>query len=162
MYKSENKYKELIGKDLGKTSWLKLTQNDLDTYSNLTYDHNFIHKKDAKKKGSPFGDPIAHGLLTLSMLPKMSYEITAKNADNFSLKYLKAPINYGFNNIRFINPVYVDNEIRAKFILKDAKKGNKKNSMRYVYNVTIETKHKDTGKINDCLVAEWVGMKVYR
>ena len=125
-------------------------------------DHNWIHKAGAGKKGSPFGDTIAHGLLTLSMLPRFVYEVSAKYGDQMSLKQIRSGVNYGFDKVRFIGPVFVDNKIRAKFKLKSAEKGKKKNSIKYIYEVTVETKNKNTGKISDVLYAEWCGMTLYR
>eukprot|EP01084_Bolivina_argentea_P194079 332957_1 len=155
------RFQNLIGKDLGASSWIELTQNDLDTFSTLTYDHNWIHKKDAGSKGSPFGDTIAHGLLTLSMLPQFKNEICTKYSEAISEQYKKNGVNYGFNKVRFLAPVYVNNKIRGKFKVKEAMKGKKFKSMRYVFEIIVQTKHKNTGEITDALYAEWVGMTIY-
>eukprot|EP01083_Nonionella_stella_P021266 58984_1 len=157
----ESKLQELVGSDLGASSWIKLTQKDLDTFSNLTVDHNFIHKKDAAKKGSPFGDPIAHGLLTLSMTTQCVYQINSKYTEELSLNQLKAPVNYGYDKVRFIGPVLVDNEIRARFKLKSVSKTKKRNAIKYIFEMMVETKNKNTGKITDVLFAEWCGMNIY-
>merc|ERR1740123_2238626 len=149
------RFKHLEGKDLGTSSWRTLGQKDLDTFSTLTFDHNWIHKSGAAAKGSPFGDTIAHGLLTLSMLPVFGYEVNAKYAHEMSFMQVKSGVNYGFDKIRFIGPVYVDSKIRAKFRMKLVERGKKKKSIKYIQEVTVETKHKTTGKISDVLIAEW-------
>eukprot|EP01083_Nonionella_stella_P254301 873997_1 len=110
MKEIEEKWNELVGIDLGTSTWITLTQKDLDTFSDLTVDHNWIHKKGAGKKGSPFGDTIAHGLLTLSMLLRFVYQVTAKYANDMSLNQIQSDVNYGFDKVRFIGPVFVDNQ----------------------------------------------------
>eukprot|EP00483_Globobulimina_turgida_P007321 UN07335 len=153
--------KEMEGKTLGITKWVTLTQKDLDIYSDLTNDHNWIHKAGAGKKGSPFGAPIAHGLLTLSLIPRFSYEIGAKNPDKYA-KYVKTPINYGYNKIRFIDPVLVDNQVRGKFVCKSILKGGKFKTIKSITTVIIQTKNKNTGKITDAVFAESIGLTVYK
>ena len=96
------------------------------------------------------------------MLPRFVYEINAKYTDQMSLKQIRSGVNYGFDKVRFIGPVFVDNTIRAKFKLKSAERGKKKNSMKYMFEVMVETKNKNTGKITDVLFAEWCGMTLYR
>eukprot|EP01083_Nonionella_stella_P256012 877967_1 len=135
--------KRMEGKTLGISEWVALTQKDLDTFSDLTYDHNWIHKKGAGKKGSPFGTPIAHGLLTLSLLPKFTYEVYGKyykeNPDKYA-KYVKTGINYGYNKVRFIDAVLVDNKVRAKIVCKSVSKGGKFKTIKGITTITIQTK----------------------
>mmetsp|Transcript_10394 Transcript_10394/g.15652 ORF Transcript_10394/g.15652 Transcript_10394/m.15652 type:complete len:203 (+) Transcript_10394:29-637(+) len=158
----EKLWMQLTGQDLGCSSWIKLTQKELDIFSNLTRDHNWIHKAGAGKKGSPFQDTIAHGLLTLSFLSAMVYEVNAKYANEMSLTQIKSMVNYGFDKIRFIGPVLVDNKIRGKFKLKSVGKGNKTNSIRFIFDVIVETMNKETGQITNVMYAEWCGLTIYR
>eukprot|EP00483_Globobulimina_turgida_P006482 UN06492 len=96
------------------------------------------------------------------MLPKFVYEVVVKYLDEMSLSQLKSNVNYGFDKVRFIGPVFVENQIRAKFKLKSASKGKKENSVKYVFDVLIETKNKNTGKLTDVVFTEWCGMNLYR
>ena len=142
---------------------MKITQKLIDNFSNTTYDDYWLHKSNAKDYGSPFNKSIAHGLLILSLLPKFKNDIGFNNKINKKYnKYIKNRFNYGFNKVRFISPVISDNQIRAKFILKNVTKGKKRNTIKFVFDTIVQNKHYQTDNIDNCLVAQWLSMIVYK
>ncbi|ETO20225.1 Enoyl-CoA hydratase [Reticulomyxa filosa] len=128
----------------------------------LTGDHNWIHKYDAKERGSPFEDAIAHGLLTLSFTPTMLYEVIMRNFNALPLKQMKSTVNYGYDKIRFISPVLVNNSIRGKFEIKSVLKNDNQNSIRIIWQITIETKHRDSEEIKQAAIVENVALINYK
>ena len=99
--------KELAGKSLGSSGWLEITQHRVNTFADATGDHQWIHVDVQKAKSGPFGGTIAHGLLTLSLLPHFMHQLYT--VDNIAMA-----INYGYNKVRFITPVKVGAKIRAR------------------------------------------------
>ena len=104
---SYEEFTEYIGKDLGQSEALEITQEQINKFADATLDHQWIHVDEEKAKAGPFGQTIAHGYLTLSLVPHMWAQILmAKN--------LKMMVNYGLNNLKFNQPVPVG----SKLILK--------------------------------------------
>jgi acyl dehydratase len=97
--------KALAGKDLGHSSWLEITQERVDTFADATGDHQWIHVDPERAAGGPFGGPIAHGYLTLSLVIPLFGEI-------LTIEGIKMGINYGLEKVRFPNPVRVGSKIR--------------------------------------------------
>lgn len=95
------------GARLGPTEWLEVTQDRVNLFADATDDHQWIHVDPARAADGPFGGTIAHGLLTLSLLPRFSHELY--RVDNVAMA-----INYGYNKVRFITPVKVGARIRAR------------------------------------------------
>lgn len=95
------------GSALGPTQWLEITQDRVNLFADATDDHQWIHVDPDKAAGGPFGGTIAHGLLTLSLLPHFSHQLYT--VDNITMA-----INYGYNKVRFITPVRVGAKIRAR------------------------------------------------
>src|SRR6201996_5665586 len=104
-----NNYAEfegLLGKEIGTSGWHTITQDQIDKFAEATNDHQWIHTDPERAKNeSPFKATIAHGYLTVSLLPYFWHQI----ADVQNLKML---INYGVENIRFAQPVIVDSRVR--------------------------------------------------
>jgi acyl dehydratase len=96
-----------IGEDLGTSDWLEVTQERVDAFADATGDHQWIHVDVARAKAGPFGGTIAHGYLTLSLLPQFGVQI-------FGLETPGAKLNYGVNKVRFPSPVKVGARIRAR------------------------------------------------
>jgi len=94
------------GSSLGPTEWLEITQDRVNLFADATDDHQWIHVDPDKAADGPFGSTIAHGLLTLSLLPHFSHQLYT--VDNIAMA-----INYGYNKVRFITPVKVGARIRA-------------------------------------------------
>jgi acyl dehydratase len=95
------------GSELGPTDWMEIQQDRVNMFADATGDHQWIHVDVEKAAGGPFGGTIAHGLLTLSLLPHFMHELYA--VDNVAMA-----INYGLNKVRFITPVRVGAKVRAR------------------------------------------------
>lgn len=99
-----------VGQEVGVSPWVEIPQERIDLFAKATEDFQWIHIDPARAKGSPFGGTIAHGFLTLSMLPKLS-ESTFEFSDR------KMGVNYGLNKVRFTAPVPAGARIRGRFTL---------------------------------------------
>jgi acyl dehydratase len=97
-----------VGDLYGPSSWIDVPQERIDAFADATGDHQWIHVEPAKAKDGPFGTTIAHGYLTLSLLPAASYEVVPRQGGSMS-------INYGLNRVRFPAPVPVGSRVRATF-----------------------------------------------
>jgi len=106
--------KNYIGKDLGYSQWLKIDQARINLFAEATGDFQFIHVDPEKAAKTPFGSTIAHGFLTLSLIPKLMEELWVMPEG------LKMVVNYGLDSVRFIQPVTVDSKVRLKVELIDA------------------------------------------
>ncbi|WP_078325828.1 MaoC family dehydratase [Mycobacteroides salmoniphilum] len=93
--------------DLGITDWLLVDQERVNTFADATGDHQWIHVDTERAADGPFGGTIAHGLLTLSLLPQFQSQLI--RVDTIAMG-----INYGYNKIRFLNPVRVGSRLRAR------------------------------------------------
>lgn len=99
--------KALAGKDLGSSGWLEITQDRVNTFADATGDHQWIHVDVEKAKSGPFGGPIAHGYLTLSLIIPLLDEL-------LDVQDVKMWVNYGLENLRFPSPVPVGSRIRLR------------------------------------------------
>lgn len=119
------------GKEVGVSDWVEVGQDRINSFADSTEDHQFIHIDEEKAKATPFGGTIAHGLLTLSLLPKLSYGTT------LGLEGTVMGINYGFDKVRFLNPVRAGSKVRGRHVLVDAVE---KQPGRWLmtYDVTVE------------------------
>ncbi|MDT2005394.1 MaoC family dehydratase [Rhodococcus opacus] len=95
-----------VGEHLGHSDWLEITQERVNVFADATGDHQWIHVDPERAAQGPFGAPIAHGYLTLSLLPKLG-------ADLMRVDGVKLVINYGLNKVRFPQPVKVGAKVRA-------------------------------------------------
>jgi acyl dehydratase len=100
----------LVGQPLGSSAWIEITQARIDQFAQATGDHQWIHIDPQRAKDGPFGTTIAHGFLTLSLLPEMS-------ASAFELRDTRMGVNYGLNRVRFTAPVPVGSRLRGHFKL---------------------------------------------
>ena len=104
----------LVGSELGVSDWLEIDQKRVNDFADVTGDHQWIHiDVERAKKESPYGAPIAHGFLTLSLIPALS-------KDNFRVQNATLAINYGLNKVRFLSAVPVGSRIRVRSELADA------------------------------------------
>lgn len=99
---------QYVGKELGHSEWLKIDQQRINLFAEATGDFQFIHVDPEKAAKTPFGGMIAHGLLTLSLIPKLIEDILVLPQG------LKMVVNYGLDSVRFIQPVKVDSRVRLK------------------------------------------------
>ena len=96
-----------VGDTFGPSSWVEITQERIDGFADATGDHQWIHVDPARAKDGPFGTTIAHGYLTLSLIPNASFEVVPSSG--------KMGINYGVNRVRFPAPVPVGSKLRTSF-----------------------------------------------
>lgn len=99
---------QYVGKELGRSEWLKIDQQRINLFAEATGDFQFIHVDPEKAAKTPFGSTIAHGFLTLSLIPKLMEDILVLPEG------LKMVVNYGLDSVRFIQPVKVDSNVRLK------------------------------------------------
>ena len=97
--------KKLEGSDLGTSEWIEVTQERINTFADATGDHQWIHTDPEKAKEGPFGAPIAHGYLTLSLFIPLFTEL-------LDVEGVSTKVNYGLNKVRFPSPVKVGSRIR--------------------------------------------------
>lgn len=146
--------KPLEGRDEGAGDWFTVDQALIDAFADVTRDHQFIHVDPQKSAElSPWKVTIAHGFLTLSMLTHLSASI---RADLPPLPGLLMGVNYGFDRVRFVNPVKVDSRIRAtsslsKVELKDPA------TIHFTRAMAVEI----DGEAKPALVADWVTRLVF-
>ncbi len=98
--------KSAVGEEVGTSDWVEITQERVDKFADATDDHQWIHVDQERAAEGPFGGTIAHGYLTLSLIPWFGTQI-------FELTNPGAKLNYGVNKVRFPNPVKVGAKIRA-------------------------------------------------
>ena len=147
-------FKSAIGQDEGTGEWLQVDQERINSFADVTEDHQFIHvDPEACKELSPWGVPIAHGFLTLSLLVKLSASIP-QPPERFD--GIVMGVNYGFEKVRFINPVKVGSRIRAKSVVSSVDLKDP-NNIQYVRTITVEIEGED----KPALVAEWITRLVY-
>ena len=103
-----------VGSDLGRTDWVTITQDQINKFAEATLDNQWIHVDTERAKAGPFGGPIAHGYLTMSLSAHFLAELV--HVSNISMG-----INYGVDKVRFPSPVPVDTRVRARGELLDAK-----------------------------------------
>jgi acyl dehydratase len=96
-----------VGDTYGPSTWIEIPQEKIDAFADATGDHQWIHVDPERAKEGPFGSTIAHGYLTLSLLPVASYEVVPREGG--------MAINYGLNRVRFPAPVPVGSRVRATF-----------------------------------------------
>src|SRR5215813_9444696 len=144
-----------VGTDEGTGEWFEVTQDQINQFADVTHDHQFIHVDPEAAKATPFGTTIAHGFLTLSMLTKLTIGASSAPQDAARYEGVLMGINYGFNKVRFVNPVKVGSRIRARGVTANAElKGN---AIDVTRSFTVEI----DGEEKPALVAEWVTRTVY-
>lgn len=99
-----------VGEHLGYSEWHEVSQEAVNQFADATGDHQWIHVDVEKAKAGPFGGTIVHGYMTLSLLPKLSWEV-------YTVEGVKMGINYGSNKVRFPTPVPVGSKVRGGFEL---------------------------------------------
>jgi acyl dehydratase len=141
-------YQEMVGREIGVSSWHLIDQKRIDSFAETIEDYQFIHvDPERAKKETPFGATVAHGFLTMSLLSIMSYEVMPV------LEGTTMGVNYGFDRLRFISPVRAGSRVRGRFVLAEAKL-RKPNELQSRTNVTIEIEGED----KPALAADWLGL----
>lgn len=134
----------LVGTEVAQSRWFDLPQSRIDTFADATDDHQWIHVDPERcRRESPFGVPVAHGFLTLSLLPAMLDSA-------LRIGGLRLTINYGVNRLRFPAPVPVDSRVRGRFVLQSFEPID--GGAQIVWQVTVERE----GGAKPVCVAEFV------
>jgi len=137
--------KNLVGKNLGHSAWREITQDQVNTFADATDDHQWIHVDPERAKEGPFGAPIAHGFLTLSLLIPMWSEL-------FDVSDVRTKVNYGLDKVRFTSPVKVGARVRMTVTITDVQEV-KGNGLHLVADGTIEIE----GEERPAVVATFLG-----
>jgi acyl dehydratase len=141
-----NELKSAVGTEIGTSDWIEITQDRINKFAEATGDEQWIHVDvDRAARESPGGTTIAHGLLTLSLIPMFIREI-------IGMKGLKNTLNYGANRIRYLTPVPAGSRLRG-LVTVTAAEDVPPDALRVTYKVTIEI---EGGKRPAC-VAEVIG-----
>ncbi|WP_372825367.1 MaoC family dehydratase [Polaromonas sp.] len=119
-----------VGQEVAVSDWLTVTQAQVNLFAEATGDHQWIHVDPEKAKAGPFGGPIAHGFLTLSLLPKF-FETS------FEIVQSRMGVNYGLNKVRFTAPVPVGSRLRARMKLL-ASEPIDNNGVQMTWEVLVE------------------------
>ena len=119
-----------IGQEVAVSDWITITQQQVNLFADATGDHQWIHVDPERAAAGPFGGPIAHGFLTLSLIPKF-FE------SSFDIRGSRMGVNYGLNKVRFTAPVPVGSRLRARMKLLSAEPIDK-DGMQMAWEVTVE------------------------
>jgi len=139
-----SKLREHIGQEVGLSDWFEVTQELITQFAHTTHDVQWIHvDPDRAARESPYGVTIAHGFLTLSLLPLLSKKAIAIDG-------VRMGINYGLNRVRFTAPVHAGARVRARFVL--AALDEIPRGVQAIWNVSVEREGSD----RPCCVAEWL------
>ncbi len=141
--------KDRLGEVVGTSDWIRIDQMRINAFAGVTEDDQFIHVDQEAAARTPFGGTIAHGFLTLSMLSRMSMQ-ALKPLDGVVMG-----INYGFDKVRFLQPVRAGKRIRGHFTLLSVEE---KDAGRWLirHEVSVEIEGED----KPALIAQWLGMQV--
>lgn len=138
--------KALVGSNIGTSDWLTIDQPMIDKFAEATGDHQFIHVDVEKAKLTPFGGTIAHGFLSLSIMP-----VLIQMTDMPRLENIKMGVNYGGNKTRFLAPVRSGKRVRGHFKLleiEEKRPGQWQQTVEYTLEIEGEDK--------PALIAEWI------
>ena len=139
-----------VGKNVGESQWRTVNQQRIDGFAELTEDPQWIHTDPERAaRESPFGATIAHGFLSLSLLSAMAIDVLP------TIKGQVMGINYGFDKVRFMNPVREGSKIRGSFTLLEVKqRSDNEWQLRHGVEVEIE------GQDKPALIAEWLSLAI--
>jgi acyl dehydratase len=143
VFTGADELRSAIGEQLGVSDWMTIEQERIDTFADATGDHQWIHVDAEKAAAGPFGTTIAHGFLTLSLLPCLVAQI-------YRVDGAKMGINYGLNKMRFPAPVPVGSKVRANAELAEV--DEVQGGLQLVVRTTLEIEGSD----KPGCVTEWV------
>ena len=136
-----------VGQEVGVSPWILIDQAAIDTFADVTGDHQFIHVDPEAAKATPFGGTIAHGFLTLSLLSQMAgHAMLVPDG-------VRMGVNYGFERVRFIAPVRSGKRVRGRFALARMDEKNP-GQWQFVHHVVVEIE----GEEKPALTADWIGL----
>jgi acyl dehydratase len=138
-----DRLKDWVGKEVAVSDWVEVSQQRVDAFAAATGDDQWIHVDPGRaRRDSPYGTAVAHGFLTLSLLPYLIREI--------EIRGVRMGINYGLNRVRFTGPVPAGSRVRARFRLDAAEPIE--GGVQSAWTVTVECE----GQTKPALVAEWI------
>jgi acyl dehydratase len=123
------------GEEIGTTNWVEITQERVDQFADATGDHQWIHVDVEKAKEGPFGGTIAHGYLTLSLVPWLGSQV-------FTLDTPGAKLNYGVNKVRFPAPVRVGSRIRSRVVMGEVSDAPAGKQLTFRHTIEVEGQDK--------------------
>ncbi|OPF70510.1 dehydratase [Streptomyces antioxidans] len=129
IFTSPDELRSAVGEELGPSDWLEIDQKRVDLFADATGDHQWIHVDPERAAGGPFGTTIAHGYLTLSLLPSFTPQL-------LQVEGVRMGINYGVNKVRFPSPVPVGSRLRATARIVEA--AEVKDGLQLTLTVTLE------------------------
>ena len=138
--------KAKIGTVIGTSEWVLVDQEMINKFADATGDHQFIHIDIEKAKLTPFGQTIAHGFLTLSLIPMLAAKANLPHLDN-----IKMGVNYGSDKLRFLAPVKSGKRVRAHFKLASFEE-KRPGQIQSMQEVSIEIEGED----KPALITEWI------
>ncbi|WP_077146123.1 MaoC family dehydratase [Sphingopyxis sp. KK2] len=135
-----------VGQNIGTSEWVLVDQDMINKFADATGDHQFIHIDEEKAKLTPFGGTIAHGFLTLSLIPMLGAKTDSPKIDG-----IKMGVNYGGNKVRFLAPVRSGKRVRShvKLLELDEKRPGQ---WQQTNEITVEIE----GEEKPALIAEWI------
>ncbi len=125
----------LVGREVAVTDWITVTQEQVNQFADATRDHQWIHVDPERAKAGPFGAPIAHGFLTLSLLSHFFEQAV-------TIREVRMGVNYGLNKVRFPSPVPVGSRIRARMTLQSCEPVDR-GGVQVAWAVTVEREGSD-------------------
>lgn len=141
----------LVGTEIGVSEWYTVDQPMIDTFADVTHDHQWIHVDPERARAeSPFGGSIAHGFLTLSLASRFVYDCLKPFPGQ------TMGVNYGFNKLRFLSPVLAGARLRGRFTLTSIRRRSDTELLRESA-MTIDIEGRET----PALVADWLGLMVF-
>ncbi|CDR12506.1 MaoC family dehydratase [Streptomyces iranensis] len=129
IFTSPDELRSAVGEELGPSDWLEIDQKRIDLFADATGDHQWIHVDPEKAAAGPFGTTIAHGYLTLSLLPSFTPQL-------LRVEGVRMGINYGVNKVRFPSPVPVGSRLRATSRIVEV--AEVKDGLQMTLTVTLE------------------------
>lgn len=139
--------RDMVGKEIGVSSWLAIDQQRIDAFADATEDHQFIHVDPAAAAAAGFGGTIAHGFLTLSLLSRMAADVMMIPDTS------RMAVNYGLDRVRFLAPVPAGKRVRGRFTLESAEQKTQ-GQLLLKHLVTVEIEGED----KPALTAQWLGL----
>jgi acyl dehydratase len=135
-----------VGQNIGTSEWVLVDQDMINKFADATGDHQFIHIDEEKAKLTPFGGTIAHGFLTLSLIPMLGAKTDAPKIEG-----IKMGVNYGGNKVRFLAPVRSGKRVRSHVKLLELEE-KRPGQWQQTNEITVEIE----GEEKPALIAEWI------
>src|SRR5690349_17231109 len=136
-----------VGSEVGLSDWITIDQPRIDTFAEVTDDHQFIHVDPEAAARTPFGGTVAHGFLTLSLLSRMAADAMLRP------EHVKMGVNYGFDKVRFMAPVRSGRRVRGRLVLTRFEE-KRPGQWQFIHQVTVEIEGED----KPALIADWIGL----